>query len=246
MNAGAGDTIQFLTARLGWLAQQEPTAPFALLYRSSNGGASWHAVRRLPEVAPVAFETPTTAWQAGGGYSQYLFRSDTGGRSWQRVPLPNPAGERGSQPFYGLPSFVSGQVLAPVTFVRGRSADLAVYRSVDGGRHWQLATLLRLGTTVARYCLGEQASVSFVNQRVWWTAAYKAGRALVYRTVDAGRDWAASSIAAPRSGLRCPLPLGQAASGRAAWVLVHTSSGTTLYATRDAGGSWHRLITATH
>jgi photosystem II stability/assembly factor-like uncharacterized protein len=245
-NAGAVDTIQFLTRRLGWLVEEEPTAPFAMLYRSSDGGASWHTVTRLPGIAPVVFQTPTKAWQAGGGYSSSLFRSDDGGRSWRRdVELPTPAAERGSQAFYGLPAFVNGQVLAPVTFVRGRSADLAVYRSIDDGKHWDAPTLLRLGTTVARFCRGEQAAVSFVNQRVWWTAAYRSGRPIVLRTVDAGHHWAATPIATQRAGLNCPLPLAQAASARAAWVLLHTAGRTKLYATSNGGIGWHLLVTPT-
>jgi photosystem II stability/assembly factor-like uncharacterized protein len=245
-NAGAVATVQFLSRRLGWLVVEEPTAPFATLFRSSDGGASWHAVRRLPEIAPVAFETPTRAWQAGGGDSLGLFRSETGGRSWRRVELPRPPAEHGSRAFYGLPAFVGGgQVLAPITFVRGRSADLVVYRSIDDGRHWRLATLLRLGTTVARFCVGEQAFVSFVNQRVWWTAAYRSGRPVAYRTADAGHLWTATPIATPPTGQRCPLPFAQAASGRAAWVFLHTSRGTKLYATSDAGNSWRSLVTAT-
>jgi photosystem II stability/assembly factor-like uncharacterized protein len=61
MNAGAVDTVQFLTPRLGWLVTQEPTARGATLFRSADGGASWHAVADLPEVAPVEFLSPGEA-----------------------------------------------------------------------------------------------------------------------------------------------------------------------------------------
>jgi hypothetical protein len=128
MHAGAVDTVQFLTRRLGWLVAQEPTAPEATLLRSDDGGESWRAVADLPEVAPVKFESRREAWQSGGPFSRGFFHSTDGGRHWRRVRLPIRPRER-TTVLYGSPAFFAREILAPVTLVRGRAVELAVYRS---------------------------------------------------------------------------------------------------------------------
>ena len=46
-HAGASDTIQFLDRTHGWLVVQEPTAPFATLFATRDGGRHWHNVAGL-------------------------------------------------------------------------------------------------------------------------------------------------------------------------------------------------------
>ncbi len=243
-NAGAVDTVQFLTRRLGWLVAQEPTAPGAGLFATRNGGASWHAVADLPEVAPVEFESPTEAWQAGGPDSRALFRSADGGRSWRPIKLPIPDSEREASALYGPPAFFGHETLAPVTLVRGHGADLAVYSSTDDGRHWRKATLLAIRGVEPAPCLPTTLSVSFTSRRDWWAAAYRSGRPVVYHTTTAGRAWHARQIAAPHPVAGCPLPQVHAASSRAAWALLRGAREQNLYATTDAGKRW-RLVHTT-
>jgi photosystem II stability/assembly factor-like uncharacterized protein len=241
VHAGAVDTVQFLTRRLGWLVVQEPTGPGARLFRSGDGGASWHAVADLPEVAPVAFDSPNDAWQAGGLFSGKLFHSSDGGRHWQQVHVPVPPRRRTVTVLYGSPAFVAHVILAPVTLVHGHTADLTIYRSTDGGRGWtRISTLAPAGAEPAR-CLPAPLSISFATASTWWLSAYAAGRPVAYRTTDAGRHWRASPIAASSAAVACPLPQVQAATARAAWVVVRRAHNTGLYATTDAGKHWKLL-----
>jgi photosystem II stability/assembly factor-like uncharacterized protein len=242
-NAGAVDTVQFLTRRLGWLVAQEPTAPGASLFVSRDGGASWHAVADLPEVAPVAFESRTEAWQAGGPFSRRLFRSADGGHSWRPVTLQIPRSERAASVLYGPPAFFGREMLEPVTFVRGQSVDLAVYGSTDDGHHWRVAALLSVRGAEPAPCLPAPLSVSFATPRDWWAVAYP-GQPVAFRTTTAGRTWDRRRIAAPHAIAGCPLPEVQAASSRAAWALLRTAHDPDLYATTDGGNRW-RLLHAT-
>lgn len=240
-NAGALDTVQFLTRRHGWLVAQEPTAPGATLLRTNDGGVSWHAVADLPEVAPVRFRSRSDAWQAGGPFSHGLFHSTDGGRLWHRVRVPIPPRERRATRLYGSPAFFKREILAPVTLVRGRAAELGVYRSTDGGRHWtRLSTLAPAGGEPAP-CLPAPLSVSFATASDWWVGAYPAGRPVAYITTDAGRRWQATPIAASGTVARCPLPQVQAVAARAAWVVLRRAHDSALYSTVDAGTHWHLL-----
>jgi photosystem II stability/assembly factor-like uncharacterized protein len=241
MNAGAVDTVQFLTRRLGWLVAQEPTAPGATLLRSADGGASWHAVADLPEVAPVEFVSPGEAWQAGGPFSRRLLHSSDGGRHWRRVRLSIPPPERTATVLYGPPAFFASEILVPVTFVRGRAAEVAVYRSTNGGRRWTRVSTIAPARGEPARCLPAPLSISFATARTWWLSAYAAGRPVAYRTTDAGRRWHASPIPASSAAVACPLPQVQAATARAAWVVVRRAHNSALYATADAGKHWKLL-----
>jgi len=204
-NAGAVDTMQFLTRRLGWLVAQEPTAPSATLFTTGDGGASWHAVVALPEVAPVEFDTPTDAWQAGGPFSHGLFHSTDGGHSWQRVRVPIPPRERTATVLYGSPAFFAGEIVAPVTFVRAHTAELGVYRSTDGGHHWTLVSSLTPAGAQPARCLPAPLSTSFATTSAWWVSARPAGRPVAYLTPDAGRHWHTTPIPhrEPAQAARC-------------------------------------------
>jgi photosystem II stability/assembly factor-like uncharacterized protein len=232
-HAGASDTIQFLDRRRGWLVVQEPTAPFATLYSTRDGGVHWRTVGGLPEIAPVRFQSTRVAWQAGGYFPRALERSDDGGRHWRPMPLPRPVRERGASPAYGLPGFVGRDVLAPVTYLRRRRADVVVFRSSDGGASWHVAATVTVpGGGEPSSCLATPYSVEFATATTWWVAAARA----VYRTSDGGRTWQRLA-SGPALGGGCGLPQVRAAGDRAALLWL----GPTLRLTRDGGATWTAL-----
>jgi hypothetical protein len=214
---------------------------FLTLFRTGDGGASWHAVADLPEVAPVEFHSPSDAWQAGGPFSRALFRSSDGGRSWQPVHVPIPARQRTATHLFGSPAFFAREILAPVTFVRGRAVELDVYRRTNGGRDWRrVSTLAPAGAERAR-CLPAPLSISFATASDWWVSADPGARPVAYVTTDAGRHWQQNAIAASGAITGCPLPQVQAVSARVAWVVLRRAHDSALYATADAGKHWHPL-----
>lgn len=241
MAAGSVATVQFLTRRRGWVVLQNPTGPVADLLASVDGGASWHRIAELPEVAPVEFVSPTEAWQAGGQFSLRLFHSTDGGRRWQRVRVPIPPRDRAARLFYGSLVFFDREILAPVTFVRGRAAEVGIYRSTDDGRRWTLVTMLRAEGAEPAPCLPAPLSVSFATANDWWVVADPRGRPVAYETADAGRRWRTIPISATGAVAGCPLPNVQAVSAYTAWVLLRTAHGFGLYATSDAGRHWRLL-----
>src|SRR5207244_3714111 len=189
------------------------------LFATFDGGAHWRVVRGgLPEIAPVEFLSPTEAWQAGGPFGFALFHSVDGGRLWARARLPAPAREHGAKGMVGLPAGHPGRLLVPVTFRRSGHVELAVYRSVDRGRRWRLASLIEGGSTCrVLYGLAPALSASFATGRIWWASVYRSRRWWAYRTSNAGRTWQASPIARASQAGSCPRPAEiQAIDGRAA------------------------------
>jgi photosystem II stability/assembly factor-like uncharacterized protein len=248
-NAGAVATVQFLDSKRGWLVSQEPTAPRARLYRSTDGGASWRLVDdRLPEVAPVVFGSAGDAWQAGGLSSRFLFHSVDGGRRWTRARLPVPAGERAARRLYGLPVRFGRTILAPVTFLHRRAVHVAVYRSVDSGRSWTLAGVLRVsgasasGGSCAVSAFPAPLPVSLASARSWWVGVRGAAGWLAYRTTNAGRSWTSNLVTPAKPPRYCRRSGLQAIDSRTAWfTFTAGTSDRELYATDDAGKSWRRI-----
>jgi photosystem II stability/assembly factor-like uncharacterized protein len=248
-NAGAVATVQFLGRRRGWLVSQEPTAPRARLYSSSDGGASWRLVNeRLPEVAPVVFAGAGDAWQAGGFFSRFLFHSVDGGRSWTRARLPVPATERAARALYRLPVFFGRTILAPVTFLHRRAVHVAVYRSGDQGRSWRLAGVLKVtgasapGGSCAVSAFPAPLPVSLATARSWWVGVRAARGWLAYRTTNAGRTWTSNLITPATAPRHCQRSELQAIDSRTAWFTFPAGTDDReLYATGDAGRHWHRI-----
>jgi photosystem II stability/assembly factor-like uncharacterized protein len=72
-----------------------------VVFRSADGGASWHAVATLAirgggepadclqDAYSVAFATPTTWWLAGApAHRPTVYRTTDAGRTWRTMPLP--------------------------------------------------------------------------------------------------------------------------------------------------------------
>jgi photosystem II stability/assembly factor-like uncharacterized protein len=239
-DAGSVATVQFLTQRKGWLVDQQPTAPGATLFASSDSGATWRPLGDLPEVAPVVFESPSEAWQAG----RAIFHSADGGRNWKRVRLPIPARERSARALYGRPAFFGREILVPVTYLGSGRAELAVYRSVNG-RRWRFVSLLETSARATHACLFAWAAplpVSFATTRDWWVGAHGPRAWVAYRTANAGQNWRRLPIVTTKSGTYCP-PLAelQAIDSRTAWFTLTVGRNRELYATGDSGRRWRKL-----
>src|SRR4029077_16707158 len=87
--ADCGDTSH------GWLLAQEPTVGEALV-RTRDGGKTWTSLGSPVVYSDwayrVLFSNPTDGWLYSQSTGPYAYKSDDGGDSWRRVPLPEPAG----------------------------------------------------------------------------------------------------------------------------------------------------------
>jgi hypothetical protein len=246
LNAGATSSIQFTTARAGWLVVQEPTAPGAELYRTADGGVTWHLVAAGPpgplrQVAPVEADPAGGYWQAGGLFSNRLEHS-TGGRRWRAFNLTGAARLSGSeltrQPWYSLPAFFPTETLTAVAVPRGRAEDLLIYASRDRGGSWTRISRLRLRAR-ARLLNGAPlpVPVAFTSPRDWWVLVSGRHPRLLL-TADAGRRWQPARLPAAAQAWQLA-----AAGARHCWVLGTTASGASVIAvTGDSGRTWH-LVT---
>jgi hypothetical protein len=126
--------------------------------------------------------------------------------------------------------------------------DVSVYRSIDDGRALaardSASARPNCPTSLPR-CVGIRVvrkSTGVVDGCLPVRSAARLPAPLTPATAGPRFPFTASG-----NGARCSLPLAQAGgSSRAAWVLLHTTVGTKLDATSEAGRSWHPLITAIH
>jgi photosystem II stability/assembly factor-like uncharacterized protein len=239
--AGSSDTVQFVTPTRGWLLAVQPTAPSEILAATSDGGARWRVVARNrarapgsgqlpPELGDVRFGPDSSGWLGGGMFSQALFRTGNGGRTWLRVSIKAPRGA-----LFGLPAAVGRILIEPVT----AGHELLLYRSTDGGAHWSQHSVLPHVTNGS--CGAEPPAVSIPAPGAVWAAGVRANRAVVYRTTDGGLRWTGIGTNWRVPG-RCGAPEIQAANADHAWVLIPATG--YVYATRTGGRTWQQINSA--
>jgi photosystem II stability/assembly factor-like uncharacterized protein len=221
-DAGSNFLLDVLDARRAWVVRNEPAGSFASLYRTTDGGRSWHLVNGdLPAIGAVTFVGKGRGWLAGGR----LFHTADGGRHWARAPLPAPQGYRGrllllsNVRFFGRTGIVAGEYY-------GRRHVIGFYRTRDAGRSWHLLARLP-GSEPYIY---PQFTVSAVSaSTVWLLTAGALPTANV--TTDGGRHWTRHSLA---HKLYAPTALS-------ARVAVASDFRGRPRITRDGGRTWRAL-----
>ena len=156
---------------------------------------------------------------AGLNAGRSLFSSDDNGETWQSL-IADPSPPRGPWP---PPTYA---LLQPADFPQVILAATGggLYRSSDGGRHWQAVQFER----------GPQPVYALAGDRSG--AVYLGGEgSTVHRSTDGGLGWQALS----------PLPAGEAVlalavSPSADWLLAGTN-GSGLFSSRDQGATWQRV-----
>lgn len=186
-----------------------------ILQVSRDGGATWE---------PIAHDLPGTdvhgfalapgdperlyAFVVGHG----LFRSENGGRNWERL-TGNVPGD--------VTSLTAASGNPPVLYAG--SASAGVLRSADGGRSWSPLAGLASGTALAL------ATDPAAAQTV-----YAAVDGTLYKSTDGGTTW--SRLAVPR-GMVVSLAVSPARPGRVLTVTVDGRQGL-VYRSEDGGATW--------
>ncbi len=202
---GGGVQMDWVSALNGWLEVLTAgnASPSAVLYSTTNGGASWErlttstssASGHLPFGGIITFQTAQSGWVVGSPraagqvpWRYYIAHSRDGGRIWHRVRLPEPPG-------LPVPASLGIDILPPVV-APGGSALLPV---MDSETHGATALVLYAagphGTWTVRSELKvpaagalrgpNQPQVAFSSSRDGWAAIN--GR--LYATIDGGRHW---------------------------------------------------------
>jgi photosystem II stability/assembly factor-like uncharacterized protein len=171
-----------------------------------------------------------------------LVRTRDGGRTWRRVASPC-----GKTAQYEVPSFTtatSGWVLCAGQPGAGSQLK-AVYRTGDGGRHWQIVMSTGWSpsggaTPKAIPTQGYADGIAFAKSRGWVSLS----RGLSYTSADAGHTWRPTSF-----GLRNPTDIAieglTALSNRDAIALVRSGDWKQryLFRTVDGGRTWQAVRT---
>jgi hypothetical protein len=135
----------FLNANTGWVAVSTNPggAGPAPLYRTDNGGHSWHRIGSLPATCQLQFVNSTDGWcsslgGAAGSMGVQLYRSTNGGTTWGLISVTNLAGTSSDD---ALPTgcdkaiiFTSPTAGWTSSYCNGGSAWM--YTTTDAGARW--------------------------------------------------------------------------------------------------------------
>jgi photosystem II stability/assembly factor-like uncharacterized protein len=202
------------------------------LLTSADGGRSWAPPAALPGIDGPAAEmvrvSATDAFVAGSagaspGGSRLIATHD-GGRSWQPLPDPCASGLLGAGPAIAAlePTELWAACEAPQA-----QAGRAVYRSRDGGRHWDLRAHTTAAASDGLGAAGTLRGIALAPRGPVYLAL-EGGPLL--RSSDGG-SWSASLGAVPGGGVR-RVEFVDTTYG---WVV--TATGRVL-ATADGGRTW--------
>ena len=217
------------------------------LYTSSDGGVRWRFVSRttwnypprgsLPfgcDKSGFGFATTSRGWAGGycAGGLPFFYRTDDGGRTWHRQPLPVPSecACDTSAPLFFTPSTAAVYVLGFTTNGSGMPFARLLWTD-DAGVHWR-------GSGPP---LGRAQQVSFADARSAWITGQRRGNLrapfdLLVRTDDAGKHWQTSKL---------PFDAGNynldALSSTVAYGFPVADSSSRILVTRDGGRTWRAI-----
>lgn len=103
------------------------------LYRSRDRGAHWSVVQRLGDVRTIAFSPRNAKEIFSGGDS--LFRSRDGGRTWQRLSVPDTSYD--SEIAEVLVSPLRPRLVYALDIDERHGDAETLFRSLDGGETWR-------------------------------------------------------------------------------------------------------------
>lgn len=225
----------FLSATTGWIALSTSgsyapngscshgigsncDAASTTVYRTDDAGKHWSSMlhfttttgpsvwirlfsRRVGLViATVGPLTPASNQH----FNSVLFSTRDGGRHWRRFPLPvNYATQVGTMSFpdprHGWLWCCGGGA--------GGSMPIDVYRTLDGGRHWERVACTAFESATSRYACPHPSGIGLAGDKEdltfkdahdgWLTAIVATGAPDLYHTPDGGVTWQRQSVGLP-------------------------------------------------
>jgi photosystem II stability/assembly factor-like uncharacterized protein len=111
-------SADFVDPNHGWLLTQDPTVGETLV-RTRDGGKTWanlgSPVLYSDWAYRVLFASPSEGWLYSQSTGPYAYKSEDGGTSWSRVPLPAPVG--------GWPAAQGGSISTGEFFVAAQPTE---------------------------------------------------------------------------------------------------------------------------
>lgn len=201
--------LVFLTPDIGLAVGDSAT-----VVRTEDGGKNWKVLEAVRDSDDTlyALSCPSGNVFAGGGKT--LLRSQNQGKVWDRIPM------RGLSDLRSLAFANAGLGFA-------LSQEGQFFRSLDGGRNWDLVTLPQ-GTPPMR-CL------YLTDAQNLWLAGDQ-GHTL--RTSDGGKTWTASQLPQPLTAVAL-----QSQGSRVFLATKDTgNTATTVFESSDSGATWKEAI----
>jgi photosystem II stability/assembly factor-like uncharacterized protein len=236
---GAGDldfrAIRALDGQTAWLMSSGPGAK-SRIYKTADGGAHWSPLYTNPDAA--GFFDALAFWDVRRGVvlgdpvdGQFvILMTEDGGQTWQRRNLPAALPNEGAFAASNSCLFVRGK--GDVWFGTGGPSGARVFRSHDGGKHWDVAaTPLRhdgAGAGIFSLAFADLLHAVAVGGD-YGRPAEAAGNVAV--ASDGGRAWVEPGGAHP-NGYRSAVAF---LAGHKAWIAVGTSGSDI---SSDGGKSW--------
>ena len=228
--------VTFADANRGYLvtAPQRFSLEMGAVFRTDDGGASWHRVGVANSLgAYLAAQPGGSALWAGadgwaGGIGPLLLQfSPNGGASWDTVDLPGFAGARSPDKYLlGAPVFLNASDGVLAVTGSQSPAHVSFLRTADGGISWS-STM-----PVAAANFGSPAIVSAEH----WLAAAEVG-ASIAKTTDAGASWRQIDSLGIADSIMW-LGFADALHGAAVVQVGNTPASTRLFVTGDGGATW--------
>lgn len=187
-----------------------------VVYRTDDAGKHWTPMLRFRDTGPpvwlrlfnpreglVAAAVGPLTSAANQHSSAALFRTQDGGRHWQRFPLPpNYATLDGTISFpdlrHGWLWYGGGA---------GGSMPVDMYRTSDGGRHWCHVACTSFSNTPSSYRCphqsgiqvgGDKTNLTFKDAHHGWLEAQEgSGVPAIYYTPDGGTTWRGQAVGPP-------------------------------------------------
>jgi photosystem II stability/assembly factor-like uncharacterized protein len=202
-------------------------ATFAGIFRSTDGGHTWHPVgRNLPDwfiqavaMAPMGTQTMGLA----AAHTGWLYRSVDGGETWDRVSYWGKLGI--VTRLVASPNFAQDGIVFACTEENG------IFKSTDRGSEWKQANFGLLNLNVASLCF----SPGFARDEVVFSGTDGGG---LFRSRNAGRAWRESGEGLPDSAVQC-LAISPH-FGRDRVILAGTEE-QGIYCSEDGGRTWASL-----
>jgi photosystem II stability/assembly factor-like uncharacterized protein len=232
----AGATMFFLDAEHGWInfkmAGNVQFSPGALM-QTSDGGQSWRKVESPGYFGEILFTSLNDGWFAGGPGDLFLYRTQNGGKSWERISLREPKKEKTAfDPLYVLPVFKDAKRgYLKVTYPGPDTTTLVLFRTVDGGKSWAPAKVVpNVGQS------GIPAVAAMIDSELITATAYhQGGKVRIIKTAtEAGAPQQSFSARGLSDSIVWDMRFASKTQG---WMLT----GSGLWRTNDAGISWQNI-----
>jgi photosystem II stability/assembly factor-like uncharacterized protein len=223
------------------------------VFKSTNAGASWHAVfdeQPVAAIGAIALDTrdPNVVWVGTGeanprndaAAGDGLWYSRDAARSWKHAGLD----DAGAVSSISIDPRASGAVVVGVLGQEFRdNTTRGIYRTTDGGVHWSRTLFVGPATGVSDIVrLPGRPSTLFAGlwqfRRQPWTMTSGGPTGGIYRSDDGGASWRRLSGNGLPSGLTGRI--GLAASGNYVYARIQSKEGF-IWRSVDGGTQWQRM-----